>query len=1133
MDFPTSTEDLDLSLKLKLPTAPSSEVEEVKAWEEPVDMLTYLPAAADLNPMFLEKRVYQGSSGDVYPLPFIDRIATEPVVKAWEAIHLENPFLRLMILPEIGGRIHVGLDKTNGYDFFYRQNVIKPALVGLAGPWISGGVEFNWPQHHRPATFMPVETEIERHEDGSVTVWCSDYDPATGMKGMHGVCLHPDRAIVELKVRLYNGTESVQTFLWWANVAAKVNEDYQSFFPPDVQHVADHAKRAVSSFPLSNGSYYGIDYAARAVHGVPEEEAPASFRSVGMKANDLGRYANIPVPTSYMIVDTQGDFFGGYDHVANAGFVHIANHHIAPGKKQWTWGNHSFGYAWNRCLTEEDGPYVELMAGVYTDNQPDFSYLAPGETKTFSQIWYPLRKCGVPQAANVDAAIRLEAANGLAQISLCVTRELTGATVSLRYASKMIAEWEVDVSVESGFDVTVPLPVDCDTSHLRVELWTGADQPLICSLAEQAEKPMPPTAVEPGLPESLASTEELFLTGLHLEQYRHATRSPEPYWREAVKRDEGDIRSNHALAKLHLKRGEYALAEGYIRSAIARATRLNGNPYDGEVFYTLGLVLRRQGRFDEAYGAFYKSTWDTAWRAAGYHAVAEIDAARGSVEQAIEHLQLSLHTNTDNLNARNLCATLLRQAGRDDAAIDLLADTSDLDLLDLWSRYLDGAILPNQGRTLLSLGLLMERAGQQKDATEVLTRGIAAPADGHLPLLHIALSRCNASLGNHELAERHMTSAIDASPEYCFPNTLDHLDLLEYAIKLRPDSAHVHYYMGNILYHLKRHEEAILHWEYAAVFDASYAQVWRNLGIGYFNIRRNPDAALRAFDDARACAPNDARLLYESDQLRKRLRFPAKSRLAELLDHRTLVDRRDDLTVELAALLNQVQLPHEALEVLLSRTFQPWEGGEGMVLAQFTSAQLALGQAALRRDRYEEAIGHLKDALNPPNSLGEARHLLANTSHIYYWLGRAYEAMGKEEESVKSYERAANQRTDFQGMSVQPFSEATYWSGLSLQRLNQMQEAHDGFEAMLTYGKELEQEKAKIDYFATSLPALLLFEDDLDERQTIVARLLQAAALTGLGNLAEALPLLDWILTADPNNLFAISLTRAATEEDL
>src|SRR2546421_10337290 len=287
--------------RFQLPPAPPTQTGPVKAWAEPVVLPTYAPAPADTNPMFLERRVYQGSSGRVYPLPFTDRISTEPRDHSWQALHLENQYIRLMILPEIGGRIHLGLDKTNDYDFFYRQNVIKPALVGLAGPWISGGVEFNWPQHHRPATFMPVDWEIEGSADGSRTIWCSDHDPMNRLKGMHGVCLYPDRAYVELKVRLYNRTPFVQTFLWWANVGTHVHQHYQSFFPPDVHFVADHAKRAMSTFPLCDGRYYGVDYAARALNGVPADELPGNFVPLGTyRPNDLSWYANIPVPTSYM-----------------------------------------------------------------------------------------------------------------------------------------------------------------------------------------------------------------------------------------------------------------------------------------------------------------------------------------------------------------------------------------------------------------------------------------------------------------------------------------------------------------------------------------------------------------------------------------------------------------------------------------------------------------------------------------------------------------------------------------------------------------------------------------------------------------------------------------------------------------
>jgi Domain of unknown function (DUF5107) len=175
----------------------------VTVYREQITLPTYLPAAPEKNPIFLDKRVYQGSSGKVYPLSFIDRIAEDKTDVQWDAVHIENEFIKLMILPQIGGRIHIGYDKTNGYDFFYRQDVIKPALAGLAGPWISGGVEFNWPQHHRPSAFMPSDVEIEEHEDGSKTAWLSEHEPMNRMKDTQGVCLHPGQALIELKARVY------------------------------------------------------------------------------------------------------------------------------------------------------------------------------------------------------------------------------------------------------------------------------------------------------------------------------------------------------------------------------------------------------------------------------------------------------------------------------------------------------------------------------------------------------------------------------------------------------------------------------------------------------------------------------------------------------------------------------------------------------------------------------------------------------------------------------------------------------------------------------------------------------------------------------------------------------------------
>src|SRR3954463_14445479 len=286
----------------------------VQVHRQSVVFPTYLPKPPDRNPMFLEKRVYQGSSGRVYPLPFTDRIAEKAEPRKWDAVVIENEYLLVMILPELGGRIHRILEKTNQYDAIYYQPVIKPALVGLAGPWASGGIEFNWPQHHRPSTFMATDVAIEKHPGGSVTVWLGEHDPMARMKGMHGVRLHPGRSVLELVARAYNRTTDVQTFLWWANVATRVHERYQSFFPPDATHVADHAKRATDTYPLSSGRYYGVDYAQRGRAGVAAHERPRQFPpDPGACApNDLSWYANIPVPTSYMGMGSSQDFAGGY-----------------------------------------------------------------------------------------------------------------------------------------------------------------------------------------------------------------------------------------------------------------------------------------------------------------------------------------------------------------------------------------------------------------------------------------------------------------------------------------------------------------------------------------------------------------------------------------------------------------------------------------------------------------------------------------------------------------------------------------------------------------------------------------------------------------------------------------------------
>ena len=1060
----------------------------VTARLETLDIPTYGLGAPEKNPLFFEKRVYQGCCGKVYPVPFIDKAYQDdpPRAVTYQAARLENEFVKLVMLPEIGGRIFLGQDKSNAdYDFFYRQDVIKPALVGLAGPWISGGVEFNWPQHHRPGTYLPTDVTIEDEGDGVFTIWMSEHDPLNRLKGMHGIRLRPDSSLIELRGRLYNRTPHVHTFLWWANVAARVHENYQSFFPTDVHYIADHAVRAMSSFPIAENSYYGVDYAAR----------PG--------ANDLTRYSNIPVPTSYMVCQTQDHFFGGYDYDAGGGFVHVANRHIAPGKKQWTWGNDEFGWAWDRELTDENGPYIELMAGVFTDNQPDFAYLHPYETKTFSQFWWPYQELGPVQQAGKDLALRLEVGDDRRiDLGVAASRRFEALRLVLLDGGDLLHEETFPAAPDRAWKCGTELVLKGENPsslHARIiDPATGRvllehRPPDIRELTRDRE-----VATEPPLPGQIDSSDELYLTGEHLEQYRHPTRYPELYWEEALKRDPNDARCHIALGKQKLLRGQFGEAESHFRKSIARLTFRHPNPETGEAHYHLGLCCRYQDRHREAYTAFYKSTWNSAWRAAAFFELACLDLKMGDPEAALAHLDQSLETNTTSNKTLVAKALALVDLERKCEALALLENLLKTDPLDHLANVAADCIrhakphLPlasrNDAQTALDIAFDLSDLGRAAEAAALLRAHLA---DGvspvtvpnpleRSPMVLYALAWLESRVGETEAASGTLSKARAASPDFIFPSRLHEQLVLEWALAGPGADRNAAYGLGNLLYDKKRHRDAIAAWENARAADPDFATAHRNLGIAYWNSRGNGEAARSSYELALKCDPSDSRLVAEFAQLRAKLCDPPESRLAFLEKHRGLVTERDDATVELAALYNQTGQPGKALDLLMSRSFHPWEGGEGKVLRQFTEAHLRMGRRALDGNDAATALDHFESALETPDSLGEKYHPLQAKADVIYWQAKALQALGREDEARAKFEAAASESGDFQSMAVTEFSEFTSYKALALHELGDSVEARRVLEAMLTHATREKDVPAKIDYFATSLPNLLVFDEDID-----------------------------------------------------
>ncbi|RFA20595.1 DUF5107 domain-containing protein [Subtercola boreus] len=1088
--------------RIDLPAVPAELSEDgVACWSEPLVIDTYLPGEPDTLPAFLEQRVYQGSSGRVYPLPFHERISQTKAPHEWQAIHLENEWLRVVVLPELGGRIHIGYDKVAGYDFFYRNNVIKPALVGLAGPWISGGVEFNWPQHHRPATFLPTDVEIEREADGSVTVWCSDHDPFSRMKGMHGIRLRPGSSLIEARVRLYNRTPETQTFLWWANVAAAVDDTYQSFFPVDVDFVADHAKRAIATFPAVDGSYYGVDYPARRTPDRPDGDR-------------LDWYRNIPVPTSYMVTNTADDFFGGYDHGRGAGFVHWADRHLAPGKKQWTWGNEAFGQAWDANLTDSDGPYVELMAGAYTDNQPDFSFLAPGETKTFSQYWYPIRSIGPVQQATREVAVRLDvlAEEGLAEegvaaagaertrmrLGVVVTSPQRGLTLRVvNAAGEELVRHSVDLDPGSPFLSTFSVPGAHPGGSVVLSVERDGRELLRTRTRESGDGAIPPvSAAEPAQPGEIETLEELFLTGLYLHQYRHATRLPEPYWREALRRDPFDVRSNTALAARMLWAGSFAEAELLLRNAIARLTARVPNPAEGEAHFLLGRALVLQGRETEAREIFEKAAWNAAWRTPARFALAQLAARAGDLRAAEENARAALRFDPEHLQAAALLASVLLDGGREPEAAELLERTLSFDALDQWTRVLAAQPHTTDAPTLLDVALEFRDAGSPRRALETLAEAAEAARSTALgqvqvaPLVHYHRASLLSAQGDERAAAEARAAARRADRRFTLASRLADVSVLREAAEADAHDELAAALLGNWYYDKRRYDDAERWWQRAVRTEhpcgatdpapraATLTMVHRNLAIAAYNVSGDADSARACYSAALELSPDDAKLWFESDQLDKRLGVSDADRLAALEPRLELVLERDDLSVAFAELLTGAGRASEALDLLASRRFQPWEGGEGQTLTAWENATVALAEASLADGALERAARWAESSIHTPAGLGEARHFLANAARLYLLRGDIAEAAGRAGDADEAWSMAAAFTGDFQSMSTRAFSDQTVYSIVAFTRLGRSTEAEALTAGLRRHVDELASQPAVIDYFATSLPTMLLFTDD-------------------------------------------------------
>ena len=1023
---------------------------------------TYPIGKAEPLPLFFEKRPYQGASGRLYPIPYVTNFSDEKVDVNYDMITLENDYIKVDLLPEIGGKINRAYDKTNDYDFIYYNKVIKPAMVGLAGPWVSGGIEFNWPQHHRPTTFMPTDVEIG--ENGKEKfAYMGEIDYFHNMKGMVKISVDDDHSYVKASVTVYNCTSEPHPFMWWANLAVEVNADYKVVFPPDVEHVNDHDRRAVLAWPEARGVY--------------KTARPFDYGT----GTDIHSYSAVKVPCSFLISkgESEAEFVSGYDAGRQCGVVTVANHHVSPGKKLWTWGDSSFGAKWCANLTDDGSKYIELMTGCYTDNQPDFTWIAPYETKTFEQYWYPVKNIGETKCADKEMALNLERVDDGVFIGVYSTSERKNCLVTVKDDNGIVFEKNIDVISPK---VTYTETVKCNIAG-QAELTVCDDcGNVILSYKEYVrgnKEPISPRL--PALkPSEIKTVEELYINGSHLVQYKHFAYRAEDYFLEGLRRDPGDVRCNKAMGDYHFTRGDFNRAIEYYSKAIERLTLRNFNPYDTEPYYFRALCHFYLGELKEAYDDAYLAIWSYPQRSAGYYLLAKIEALRGNADKAVEFIDLSLETNANNLWAHYIKGILL---GDEDIADKILS----LDPL-----FFSG--LDTEKNAILFANEYMQ-FGLYEDAADVL----GECRDGAMKYYYLGYL---ADLCGNTADADACFAAADSCPWQCeFPSKKESIAVLKAAA-----TPMASYYLGCILYNFERYADAAAEWE-RTVAAIEFAPAYRNLSLAYFDHLGRAEDARGALEHALELAPESDRIFYELTQMYKSLNLPLAERIALFEKYEYLVEKRDDCTLNYSILATVSGDYARAKAILASHNFHTYEGGEGNLTAHHAWLQYLIGRELFDGGKYEEAMAEFIAGLTFPKNYGEEKNYFVNDAPLYSMIAECKKKLGDEAGAAEYY---ALSDTTKGAPTVH-----TYFQCNALRAVGKAERADMLAAELVSMGESRIANADVNDYYGVGSPAYPPFGYDIVKAHTLQGNNLKAYGHLASGDRAAAELCVKNVLAAD------------------
>ncbi len=1003
---------------------------EVKAWEDEITIPTYLSGPEDQNPPILMKRrnpIHPGSS-IVYPYPIQENLTNTCEDKVWKVLYLENDYLRIALLPDLGGRLLYVLDKITGEDALYHNHVIKYARIGIRGAWVSGGIEWNFPNGHTVIGVSHIDYAIRENDDGSVTVLVGDLERVSRMKWTVGITLYKEYAYFETEIRLFNRTALPNRFWFWANSAAPASKGLE--FVSTVTKVM--TLKGLMSFPTHDG----IDINWDRNH----TEAQDMFN-----------------------LNPKEEFVGWYNHDLERGLINFADRSEARGTKFYTWGNSDDGDIWVERLTDNDGQYAEMQSGRFP-TMAIWEILSPYSVESWKEVWYPIRRIGSPGYANQEAAFSLERTkeNNKIRIGVHVTSFQEMAEISLRAGKKNI--WTEKKNLDPNHPYTVEVPVK-DAKVLREETTltlTAANGEILAQYhrgrdAEAGPEIKEYIKIEPS--GEASGAEARWLNGIDHEKLGDEDRAREAY-ENALKDDPGFSQAHLSLGILHLRGGNVSTAILELNKVLER----NSGDY-GARFY-LGVCFMSTEQFDKAIEEFRVLMRSRLYRAASTYLLGGLYLGMGNISKAIQQLEKSCGQSTENHDAEALLACALRKKQRlneaNSHALSVLKN-DPMNFLALAEAFFiaeagnkEDALkgrkerlknyLRDEVQSYLELATDYARFGLYLEGIKILSlyKEETDTSGKKYPLIDYYLGYYFEKI-KKEKAQQYFGSGAKADPSFVFPHRLESETVLRRVLELFPDDRRAMYYLGNLLCARNRPREAIELWEKAAENEKNFSVVHRNLGRAYWRVLGDSDRALKEYELALACDPNDYKLYYELDRLYVACGMEEKR--GELINKIPEALKSNDVIAERLAIFYTDRGDYNrTLEILHQTYFFPWEVYKGVRLL-YLDANIARGMTLVNSGKFREAIESFKEVLKYPRNIGVGEPAHKANAEALYRIGLACEKMGDQIQAKEFWEKAAAEDRP-------QWNDLCYYKARALQRLGKKAEADSILNGLLSSAEE-------------------------------------------------------------------------------